>query len=53
MGCRQLIVREKAVTSEPLGLDSELTEAKGHKKENGARGGKLQEQPPPKKQRVA
>jgi hypothetical protein len=53
VGCRQLIVREKAVTSEPLGLDSELTEAKGHKKENGARGGKFQEQPPPKKQRVA
>lgn len=52
VGCRQLIVREKAVTSEPLGLGSELAAVKGGKGVSGKRGDTGQKPPSQKKQRV-
>jgi hypothetical protein len=52
VGCRQLIVREKAVTSEPLGMVPQLAAATGSRKEDGGKRGGAHEQPQPKKQRV-
>jgi len=57
VGCRQLIVREKALTSEPLGMapgmaPAQLGAAPGSSKGDGDKRGGAHEQPQPKKQRV-
>jgi hypothetical protein len=57
VGCRQLIVREKALTSEPLGMapgtaPAQLGTAPGSGKGDGDKRGGAHEQPQPKKQRV-